>query len=235
MSAENRLIVALDEEALAPALRVARQVRGLARTVKIGSVLFTAAGPKAIGRTRQLGFDVMLDLKFFDIPNTVEQSCRAAAGHRVSLLTVHAAGGRAMLEAAVRGVRDGHPGPSRTRPRVLAVTLLTSVAGTSPGAVHRRVLALAGEAIDAGCDGVVASAQEARALRRAFGNRRLIVCPGIRSAASARGDQRRVSTPREAIADGADFLVVGRPITHARNPRAAARTILNEMEDRDAC
>ncbi|MBI2105067.1 MAG: orotidine-5'-phosphate decarboxylase [Candidatus Omnitrophica bacterium] len=234
MAAADRLIVALDVTALAQACRLARQLKGLARTLKVGGALFTACGPPAIRRLRSLGFDVMLDLKFFDIPSTVEASCRAAAAHRVSLLTAHAAGGRAMLEAAVKGARAG--AARAARPKVLAVTVLTSAEGRGGGSVRAQVLRFAQTALQAGCDGVVASAQDASALRRRFGRRLAIVCPGIRPAhAASPHDQRRVCTPREALDAGADRLVIGRPITGSRNPRAAAQAVLNEMEGCGAC
>jgi orotidine-5'-phosphate decarboxylase len=224
----DRLIVALDEPTLPQALRAARRLRGAVRHVKIGSVLFTSAGPQAVARLRAMGFGIMLDLKYFDIPNTVELACRAAAKLRVELITVHAAGGADMLAAAARGARDG-AGQGR-RPRILAVTVLTSTAG-GPAQMRRRVLALAGEALRAGCDGVVASAQEARALRRRFGTSALIVCPGIRPRTAGRDDQARVATPGQALADGASLLVIGRPITGAPDPRQATRVILKEMHE----
>ena len=242
MTASERLIVALDVAALAQARRLARQLKGLARTLKVGSALFTACGPEAVRTLRALGFDIMLDLKFFDIPSTGEASCRGAARQRVSLLTVHAAGGRAMLEAAVAGARAGAARAGAPRPKVLAVTVLTSRGDGSGASVRARVLRLAQAALQAGCDGVVASAQEAAALRRRFGRRLEVVCPGIRPACAAPGaagrpahaasrqDQRRVGTPRDALARGASRLVIGRPITGARRPRAAAQRILHEME-----
>ena len=232
----DRLIVALDFTAPGPALRTARQLRGAVNTVKVGSALFTAGGPAIIRQLRTLGFAVMLDLKFFDIPNTVELSCRAAAALRVALLTVHARGGQEMLEAAVRGSRQAARALRIPVPRVLAVTVLTSTSGAS--STTREVLALAQTAQAAGCDGVVASPLEARVIRRRFGRRLRVLCPGIRPRDAAHGDQRRVATPAQALADGADWLVVGRPITEARNPRAAARDILQamqEMEERPAC
>ncbi|MBI4342487.1 MAG: orotidine-5'-phosphate decarboxylase, partial [Candidatus Omnitrophica bacterium] len=210
-----------------------RELRGVVKTVKVGSALFTVCGPPVIQRLRALGFEVMLDLKFFDIPNTVALSCRAAARHRVSMVTVHARGGREMLEAAVRGSRQEARLRRMPPPRVLAVTILTS-AGAGRSTIG-DVLALARTAQAAGCDGVVASAHEARALRARFSRRLRIVCPGIRPRASARGDQRRVATPARALADGADWLVVGRPITAARSPQAAARSILREMAEGTAC
>jgi len=237
----DRLIVALDATTLARAVAMARQVRGLARTLKIGSALFTACGPSAIRRVQALGFSVMLDLKFFDIPSTVELSCRAAARHRVAMLTVHAAGGRAMLEAAVRGAREEARRLNRRRPLVLAVTVLTSVDRAPAGSLAQQVSAMAAVALEAGCDGLVASAQEAGMLRRRFGPRPRIVCPGIRpgslqgtrapvgASPTAPDDQRRVCTPSAALAAGADALVIGRPITAARRPRAAAQRIVEEL------
>lgn len=231
----DRLVVALDYTALAPAVAMAKRLQGLVRTVKVGSVLFTACGPAAIHRLRALGFDVMLDLKFLDIPSTVELSCRAAAHHRVSLLTVHAAGEPAMLKAAVDGVRREAGRLRVRRPSVLGVTVLTSIANGSAKRMTAQVVALAEKARAAGCDGVVASAQEASALRKRFGKRLQIVCPGIRPAQAQVGDQRRVTTPREALRLGADALVIGRPITEAPDPRAAVRRILSEMEEHASC
>jgi orotidine-5'-phosphate decarboxylase len=226
LTVKDRLIVALDDTTLAGALRMAKTLRGLVRTVKVGSALFTASGPEAVRRLRALGFEVMLDLKFFDIPSTVELSCRSAAALRVSLLTVHAAGGAQMLAAAVRGARGG-----AVRPRVLAVTVLTSVASGCRRDMSRLVVDLARIAWRAGCDGVVASVHEAPAIRRALKSL-TIVCPGIRpSRAESRDDQRRVATPAPALDSGADLLVVGRPITGARRPREAARAIMDEMEE----
>lgn len=251
MTGSDRLIVALDATTLARAVAVARQLRGLVRTLKIGGALFIACGPSAIQRVRALGFSVMLDLKFFDIPSTVELSCRAAVRHRVAMLTVHAAGGRAMLEAAVRGVHDEAKRMKlapQHRPQVLAITVLTSepVPPTTGGGgsearggqreLRKRVLTLAEMALNAGCDGVVASAQEAGEFRRAFRRVPLkIICPGIRPAWALRKDQRRIATPTQALAAGADALVVGRPITASPDPRVAAQRILKDMKDINAC
>ena len=232
-SVRDRLIVALDFTTLSQALRLAKRLQGMVRTVKIGSALFTAEGPKAIQRLRRLGFEVMLDLKFFDIPSTVELSCRAAAHQRISLLTVHASGEQAMLKAAVRGAHEEARRQRRAPPRVLGVTVLTSAGGTAATTAH--VLHLAQRALSAGCDGVVASAQEAKALRRRFGTRLEIVCPGIRPLQTSRSDQHRVATPAEALNAGADRLVVGRPITAATNPRTATQQLLQEMEESTRC
>ena len=228
-AASERLIVALDCLTLSRALAIAKRLRGLARTVKVGSALFTTAGPEAVVRLRRLGFEVMLDLKFFDIPSTVELSCRAAAAHGAALLTVHAGGGQEMLRAAVRGARHGTGRRTQQVPKVLGVTVLTSVAGRR--SVTNNVLRLALSARAAGCDGVVASAQEAAMLRRRLGRRLAIVCPGVRPVSVAQDDQQRVSTPQAALKAGADYLVIGRPITDAADPCRAARRILAEMEE----
>ena len=214
---------------------MAKRLRGLVRTVKVGSALFTACGPAVIQRLRLLGFNVMLDLKFLDIPSTVELSCRAAVHHRVSFLTVHAAGGQTMLAAAVHGVRAEAARLRITQPWVLAVTILTSVGQARASRMRAHVRALARAALRAGCDGVVASAQEAGVLRSAFGTRLRIVCPGIRPSGVRSDDQRRVVNPREALILGADLLVIGRPITAASHPRAAVQRILSEMEGAHRC
>ena len=231
----GRLIVALDVTTLASAMTLARQLRSLVHTVKIGSVLFTACGTTAIQRLRSLGFEVMLDLKFYDIPSTVELSCQAAARARVSMFTVHASGGPAMLEAAVRGARRESRRLATPPPQVIAVTILTSRAEGKASTVRAHVMRLAHAAAEAGCDGVVASAQEAPLLKRRFGKRLRIVCPGIRLPNAQRGDQARVCTPAEALWRGADALVVGRPITAARVPRAAAQQILDDMKGANVC
>jgi len=231
----DRLIVALDFSTASGALAMARRLRGLVRTVKVGSALFTAAGPSVVARLRALHFHVMLDLKFFDIPNTVEQSVRAAVRHRVSMLTVHASGTGDMLRAAVRGARTEARRLGVPRPLVLGVTVLTSTAGGSASRMTAEVLRLARAAQQAGCDGVVASAQEATVLRRDLGRRTKIVCPGIRPRGGRQDDQCRVATPGDAVRAGADFLVVGRPITASRNPRRAVQNLHEEMEAVNGC
>ena len=229
-SASDRLIVALDAHTLTHAVSLGRALRGIVTTVKIGSVLFTACGPDSIQRLRSLGFQVMLDLKFFDIPSTMERSCRAAVHHRVSLLTVHAMSGRAGLEAAVHGVKSEARLLRTTRPLVLGVTVLTSVSKNPITSVAGRVARLTTAVLQAGCDGVVASSLEAAKLRHRFGRRLRIACPGIRTTSMRIGDQRRVSTPSAAIKGGADWLIVGRPITASARPRLVAKKILEEME-----
>jgi orotidine-5'-phosphate decarboxylase len=224
VGAEPRLIVALDLEEMDAALQVAEELVGVVETLKIGPRLFVGAGPAGVRAVRDLGFELFLDLKFHDIPATVEGACRAAASLGVRFLTVHTAGGREMLEAAMRGVRQGAAG-SEPVPRVLGITVLTSlvVAGPAP------VVAAAELAATAGLDGVVASAREVRALRAAVGADLLLVTPGIRPAGARSADQARVATPAAARSAGADYLVVGRPILQAADRRAAAAAIVAEM------
>ena len=235
----SSLIVALDFDSLSSALKFARQVADLVGMFKIGSQLFAAAGPQAVREISALGPGIFLDLKFHDIPNTVAGailSCAAMPG--VQLVNVHALGGRAMLHAAAQAISAAQP-MGADRPRLLAVTILTSMdqkamrevglGGTSQG----RVLKLALLAKKAGVDGVVASVKEARAIRKACGRDFLIVTPGVRpkdkGSATNNDDQARTATPSEAIRAGADFLVVGRPILAASDPRAAAQAIVDEL------
>jgi orotidine-5'-phosphate decarboxylase len=210
---------------------LARQLRGAAGLVKVGSQLFTAEGPRAVNELAGLGFGIFLDLKFHDIPNTVAGAvATAAALPRVRMLTLHTLGGLAMLRAAREAVAN-----RKKRPALLGVTILTSMdeaalrrVGIS-GSPAERALALARLAQEAGLDGVVASGQEARAIREACGPNYLIVVPGVRPASAPANDQSRVTTPVQAIEAGASYLVVGRPITEAENPRAAALAIAKEI------
>jgi orotidine-5'-phosphate decarboxylase len=200
--------------------------------VKVGKELFTASGPSLVEKLRKAGFGVFLDLKYHDIPNTVAGACRAAAQLGVWMINVHALGGRAMMTAA----REALAGSS-ARPRIVAVTLLTSMGpgdmtevglGGNP---QETVLNLARLTQACGLDGVVCSAQEAAALRRQCGQEFSLVTPGIRPAEAGHDDQNRVTTPRQAIADGADYLVIGRPITQAPDPLAALRAISAEIAE----
>jgi orotidine-5'-phosphate decarboxylase len=210
---------------------LARHVRGSARLVKVGSQLFTSEGPRAVQKLAGLGFGVFLDLKYHDIPNTVAGAVSAAAAlPSVRMMTLHASGGLAMMQAAREALAL-----RKNQPALLGVTLLTSLDGAAlrrigiQGPPAARVVALARLAKEAGLDGVVASAHETRAIRRACGQRFLIVVPGIRPAAASTDDQARVATPAEAIRAGANYLVVGRPITGASDPAAAAHAIAEEI------
>ncbi len=225
-----RLAVALDTSEPDEVARLAGALRGRVGTVKVGLEAFTAGGPDLVRRVRDLGTPVFLDLKLHDIPNTVERAARYAARLGVAMLTVHASGGAAMLEAAVAGASA-----AERPPVVLAVTVLTSLDDAAlaelgvPGGAAARVSAWAAMARRAGCGGVVCSPQEAAALRAALGERFRLVTPGIRPAGESAGDQRRIATPAAAVAAGADILVIGRPITAAADPAAAADAIAAEL------
>jgi len=235
----SSLIVALDFDSLSSAIKFAKQVADLVGMFKVGSQLYTAAGPEAVREIAALGPGIFLDLKFHDIPNTVAAailSCAAMPG--VQLVNVHALGGHAMLHAAAQAISAAQP-MGADRPRLLAVTILTSMndramreVGIS-GAAQSRVVKLAQVAKDAGVDGVVASVKEARAIRKTCGREFLIVTPGVRpkeKGVKARDDdQARTATPSEAIRAGADFLVVGRPILAASDARAATQAIVDEI------
>lgn len=216
---------------LGPAILLARRLRGAAGTLKIGNQLFTAEGPRAVEKIASLGFGVFLDLKFHDIPNTVAGSVAAAAElPGIRLLTLHTLGGTDMMRAAAQALAG-----KKKRPALLGVTILTSHDGAAlrsvgiSGTPGSRGLALAKLAKRSGLDGVVASAHEARAIRQACGPKFLIVVPGVRPASASPNDQSRVATPAEAIRAGADYLVIGRPITGAADPRKAALAIGEEI------
>lgn len=227
-----RLIVALDyaDPAAADAL-VGRLEPSLCR-LKVGNELFTRAGPAWIERWRARGFDVFLDLKYHDIPNTVAAACRAAAGLGVWMVTVHALGGRRML-AAAREAIDGQA----SRPWLIGVTVLTSMEAADlcevglPDAPDRLASRLAALAAECGCDGAVSSAREASMLRAERGRDFVLVTPGIRPDPATTDDQRRTVAPAEALRAGADYLVVGRPVTAARDPLAALQALSGEVGD----
>ncbi len=230
MDPRERLIVALDVASASQARRIVSAIGEAANTYKVGKQLFTAEGPQVLRDLHASGRKTFLDLKFHDIPNTVGAAVRAAAELRVSMLTVHASGGSRMLRAAVEAAAA-----APHHPMVLAVTVLTSLAdqdlqevGVS-GRVPDQVLRLAALARSCGCPAVVASAQEARELRRELGAGFAIVTPGVRPVGQDKGDQARVATPAEAMTAGATYLVVGRPITAAADPAAAARRIVDEI------
>jgi orotidine-5'-phosphate decarboxylase len=224
---EARLILALDTPTLDGAATLAARVGGAAAVLKLGLELFTAEGPPALAALTPRA-PVFLDLKLHDIPNTVAGAVRALLPRRPAMLTLHAGGGPAMLAAA----REAAEGAGAARPILLAVTVLTSMdeaalAATGVADTPRaQVLRLARMAMAAGADGLVCSPQEVAPLRDALGGGPLLVVPGIRPAGSAAGDQARTATPEAAVADGADWLVVGRPISAAPDPAAAARAIL---------
>lgn len=230
LSAQEKLIVALDLPAAAPALELARRLEGTCSWFKVGLELYLAAGSSVVEELRKRGHSVFLDLKLHDIPNTVAGAVRSAAASGASLLTVHSLGGPAMIEAAANELAK-----LKSPPKLLAVTLLTSMDERQMRSVgltqasEAQVLQLGQMAVAAGADGLVAASLEVVALRKALGSDALLVIPGIRPAGSGEDDQKRTATPAAAIANGASMLVVGRPITQAADPAAAARAILDQI------
>jgi orotidine-5'-phosphate decarboxylase len=230
------LIVALDLPNPERALDLVSQLGALAGAWKIGKELFVRAGPDIVRRIRQTGASVFLDLKFHDIPNTVTRAVAAATELDVQMITVHVAGGRSMLEAAESSARDTAARLDRSPPLLLGVTILTSLDSNAlaeigmEANVARQVERLASLAVHAGLRGLVCSPLEIAALRQIIPPEIQLVTPGIRSTDVAKDDQRRTLTAREALAAGADWLVVGRPITASNDPRAAAESLLQSLE-----
>ena len=226
----QRLIVALDVSSAAAAQRIVAAVGESASFYKVGMQLYTAEGPKVVRELVASGHRVFLDLKYHDIPNTVAGAVAEAARLQVAMLTVHASGGGKMLRAATEAARAVNPAT-----KVIAATVLTSLEDNDlerigvRGRVQDQVVRLAALALADGCHGVVASAREAAQLRSEFGADFVIVTPGVRPAGTAPGDQARVVTPVDAIAAGATYIVVGRPITAATDPATEARAILAEI------
>jgi len=231
---QDRIFVALDTQDLGRAAALARALAGLVGGVKIGKEFFTAHGPDGV-RAVAGGVPLFLDLKFHDIPNTVAGALRSAIHLRPAFVNVHASGGRAMLEAAVQAVAEGAEDAGVPRPQLLGVTVLTSLGEDDLGDVGQagpladQVLRLARLAQSCGLDGVVCSPREIAALKAACGPDFVLMVPGIRPAWAASGDQKRVMTPGEALAAGADYLVIGRPVTGAQDAAAAARRIAEEI------
>ncbi len=236
MPAADRLIVALDVPTRDKALSLVSALRPKIGFFKIGLELYTACGPSLVRDVMNGGGRVFLDLKFHDIPHTVARSAVEAARLGVAMFTIHLAGGEMMARRTVDEVEAHCQIYRLKRPRIIGVTVLTSLAqkDLQRAGVERpiedQVLALAGLARDAGLDGVVASPREVRRVREAHGADLLIVAPGIRPEGSEPDDQSRILTPREAIEAGADYLVVGRPIVRARDPLEAAESILLQMD-----
>jgi len=225
-----KIIVALDCASQAEALALAQQLDPALCRVKVGKELFTAAGPAIIDALHQLGFQIFLDLKFHDIPNTVAKACQAAARLGVWMLSLHASGGARMLRAAQEAVNQ-----CESAPLLVGVTVLTSFTAeelVEVGVIRSlpdQVLYLAQLAKDAGLAGLVCSVEEVENLRVCFPSL-LLVTPGIRLSQDASDDQRRIATPSAAIQKGADYLVIGRPITRAENPLMAIKMITNEIK-----
>jgi orotidine-5'-phosphate decarboxylase len=222
---------ALDTTDLGKAMAIASAIKPWVGGIKLGLEFFNANGPQGIARLAELGLPVFADLKMHDIPNTVAGGIRAVLPLGVSIVNVHAGGGRAMMKAAAEAAATAGP----HRPKVIAVTVLTSMDASDlnetgvHGAPADQVIRLATLARDAGMDGVVCSAHEIEPLRKALGPGFMLVVPGIRPAGADTGDQKRIMTPAEALKHGADWLVIGRPITGAADPAAAARAIHDEL------
>jgi len=220
----NPLIVAADTADPSEAEALAKRLTGLVAMVKVGLTLFVAAGPEAVERVREHA-PVFLDLKLHDIPKQVEGAARSAAGLGISLLTVHALGGPDMIRAAVLGASEGAAAIGTEAPAIIAITVLSSLAGeglASPAS-------LAFEAVSAGAAGVVVSGEDVATVREAVGPAPTLVVPGIRPGGQPANDHVRILVPGEAVERGADYIVVGRPVTGSPDPAAAARAILREV------
>lgn len=221
----------MDVDDIGAAIALAQKLRGAVGLFKVGSQLFTSEGPRAVKKLADVGANIFLDLKFHDIPNTVAKAVAAAVKlPHVGLLTLHASSGTAAMQAAREAA-----GGKKNRPKLLGVTVLTSFDAAAlreigmSGSIESRAVALARLAKSAGLDGVVCATHEARAIRKACGPKFILLIPGVRPFHGAANDQSRIATPVEAIRAGADYLVVGRPITAAPDPRAAALAIANEI------
>jgi orotidine-5'-phosphate decarboxylase len=232
MQIDSKIIVALDYADAASALSLVNQLDPALCKLKVGKELFTAAGPQLVEKLIAKDFKVFLDLKFHDIPTTVSKACQAASSLGVWMLNVHASGGSAMLEAALEGVNK-----SNHKPYLIAVTVLTSMNQAAlheigiGSSVEQHVLKLAKLSQTAGLHGVVCSALEAQLLRQQLNSDFLLVTPGIRPASASLDDQSRVLTPSQALRMGANYLVIGRPITQASNPLQALHAINHEIHD----
>jgi len=233
---KNPIIAALDVPTAEQALKLAKEIAPAVGALKIGSELFTAAGPDIVRRVRGAGATVFLDLKFHDIPNTVAKAVAAATRLDVQMLTVHTGGGMEMMRAAEEAAQQTALQSGRNAPLVLGVTVLTSLESTAlaeigcESAVGRQVERLAQLAVRAGLRGLVCSPLEIIGLRQILPGHVQLVTPGIRMGAEKADDQKRTLTPREALDAGADWLVIGRPIYAAENPRAAAEKILKSLQ-----
>ncbi|MCI6797316.1 MAG: orotidine-5'-phosphate decarboxylase [Succinatimonas sp.] len=227
---DPKVIVALDYNSADEALSFVSKVSPEICRLKVGNELFTAAGPQFVGKLCEKGFKVFLDLKFHDIPNTVSKACEAAAKQGVWLVNVHALGGAVMMSKAAQTLAK-----YQSRPKLIAVTVLTSMDREQLGGVGldvepaEQVKRLAKLACDCGLDGVVSSAREVAMIKDLCGKNFWCVTPGIRPADSALGDQKRVMTPSQAISEGSDYLVIGRPITQSADPVAALNKINEEI------
>jgi orotidine-5'-phosphate decarboxylase len=220
-SVRSRMVLALDVDDLVAARRLARQLHPYFGTMKVGFELYSAAGPEAISLLAGMGVDVFCDVKLLDIPNTVGRSARVFGALGARYLTLHTAGGAPMLRAGVEGLREGAAGADLPEPVAMGVTVLTSEPEASAHLLHQRVTA----GLDGGCGGFVCAVPDVETVRQ-IAPAAVLATPGIRPEGSAIDDQGRVATPRQAIDAGADLLVVGRPVTRADDPVAAARALV---------
>jgi len=228
IAAAKKLILALDVKTLAEARMIVADLSRVVSVFKIGPVLFTAYGPKVVEMVRKKGADVFLDLKFHDIPNTVANAVRQATRLKVKMLTMHTSGGEEMLMRAAGAAKEEAAKLKIKKPILLGITVLTSDKSAKNTAID--VVRKARMAKKAGLDGVVCSTHEAKAVRKACGQRFFIVTPGIRPKGAGASDQKRVATAKDAIFAGADYVVVGRPILEANDRLQAARDIIKEMQ-----
>ncbi len=231
----NPIIVAIDTTDVEDASRLVGELKDSVGGIKLGLEFFTANGAAGVGRITEQQVPVFLDLKFHDIPNTVAKAIKATAGINTFMMTVHTAGGRAMLQAAIDASNEVSYVTGKERPLIIGVTVLTSLdqadlhmIGVKDN-VHDQVLRLADLAQSCGLDGVVCSPYEISLIRKQCGHDFTLVVPGIRPEGSDKGDQKRVMTPKEAIAKGADYLVIGRPITESSTPQLAASAIAKTL------
>ncbi len=235
MNANNRLIIALDVDSGEKALGLVKKLKSDVKFFKVGLELFGSCGPRIVQDIKRSGCEVFLDLKFHDIPTTVAKAAVSVTGLGAYMFNVHALGGYDMMKRCGDAVKAEAARLKITRPKVIAVTVLTSMDQASLGKVgvgcniQDEVVNLARLAKDAGLDGVVASPEEARMIRDDAGDDFIIVTPGVRPSWAATDDQKRIATPKDAVSGGADFIVVGRPITAANDPAEAARKILREI------
>ena len=231
----NPIICAIDAQEVADATAIAHDVRAHVGAVKLGLEFFTANGATGVGAINRLGVPVFLDLKFHDIPNTVAKAIAATAGMNMFMMTVHTSGGQHMLRAAIEASDRVAQVTGKERPLVIGVTLLTSLDQDDisligfNSTVQEQVIRLADLAQSAGLDGVVCSPFEIAPIRKACGSDLTLVVPGIRPEGSASGDQKRIMTPKQALERGADYLVIGRPITEAQDRAAAAKKIAESL------
>lgn len=238
MKPQDRIILALDVDSEAQALNLVEKLADSVGAFKVGMQLYNQLGPSIVRRIQDLGGRVFVDLKFHDIPNTVAGAAKVMTGLNCFMFNVHASGGREMMAAAMKAVREESTRLGCEPPLVLAVTVLTSISEQQlhddmfvSRSLEQTVVGWAQMAKECGMNGVVCSPREIAPIRQACGSDFVIVTPGIRPLWSEKNDQKRITTPREALKIGADYMVIGRPITAASDPREAARRIIEELEE----